>query len=471
MASNLTGALWQQSAQAVAQAIKSKQVSAREVTQSVLDRIAATNPRINALPHVLGDQALAAADAADKAVAHGDELGPLHGVPVTVKVNVDQAGCATTGGLSKLANLVAPVDAPVVANLRQAGAIFVGRSNTPAFSLRWFCDNDVHGRTLNPWDVGTTPGGSSGGAAAALASGMGAIAHGNDYGGSIRYPAYCCNVVGLRPTQGRVPAFNGTSQEERGISAQLMSVQGPLARTVADARLALAVMARGSALDPLWVDAPLERADAARPCKVALFKGGDGIQADPTVVSALEQAALALQAAGYQVEETAPPRYLEACDAWRQLVWDDLRGAVPLIDELGDPAVRTNMRFFLQYTPALDRDGYLALLGRRLAISRAWSLFHQQYPVLLMPNSWQPPVPVDEDIHSVERLRALTDAQGPLLCTAMMGLPGLSLPTGLTGGKPMGVQLTAWRYREDLCLAAGEVVERALAGPTLAPLP
>ena len=468
MASNLTGALWQQSALAVAHAIKNKEVSAREVTQSVLDRIAATNPRINALPHELGEQALAAADAADTAVARGDVLGPLHGVPVTTKVNVDQAGCATTGGLRKLANLIAPADSPVVANLRQAGAIFVGRSNTPAFSLRWFCDNDVHGRTLNPWDAGITPGGSSGGAAAALASGMGAIAHGNDYGGSIRYPAYCCNVVGLRPTQGRVPSFNGTAQEERGISSQLMSVQGPLARTVADARLALAVMAQGSALDPLWVDAPLARAGAAKPCKVALFKGGDGVKAHPAVVAALERAAHALQASGYEVEEVAPPRYQEACDAWRQLVWDDLRRAVPLIDELGDSAVRANMRFFLQYTPALDRDAYLALLGKRLAISRAWSLFHEKYPVLLMPNSWQPPVPVDEDIQTLDRVRALTDAQGPLLCTAMMGLPGISVPTGLAGGKPMGVQLSAWRYREDLCLAAGEVVERAMKASTLA---
>ena len=109
--------------------------------------------------------------------------------------------------------------------------MIVGRSNTPAFSLRWFCDNDVHGRTLNPWNPAITPGGSSGGAAAAVTSGMGAIAHGNDYGGSIRYPAYACGVVGSRPTVGRVPAFNATAKEERGISSQVMSVQGPLART------------------------------------------------------------------------------------------------------------------------------------------------------------------------------------------------------------------------------------------------
>ena len=469
MPSNFTGALWQQSAQGVAQAIKNKQVSAREVTQSVLDRIAATNPRINALPQVLGEQALVAADAADKAVARGDELGLLHGVPVTIKVNVDQAGCATTGGLSKLAKLVAPADAPVVANLRAAGAIFVGRSNTPAFSLRWFCDNDVHGRTLNPWDARRTPGGSSGGAAAALAAGMGSMAHGNDYGGSIRYPAFACGVVGLRPTQGRVPAYNPSAQDERGISSQMMSVQGPLARTVADARLGLQVMAHGTPLDPLWVPAPLNQADGHRPCKVALFTGGAGIQADATVVAALERAAKTLQDVGYAVEEATPPHYQEASDLWRQLVWDDLRRVVPLIDQLGDRAVRTNMQFFLEMTPALDRDTYLALLARRLAISRAWSVFHDHYPLLLMPNSWERQFPVDDDTVSLARMREITAAQGPLLCTAMMGLPGISVPTGLADGLPTGVQLSAWRYREDRCLAAGEVIERALQAPTLAP--
>ena len=463
----MTEKFWTWNALETAAAIRAKKVSAREVTQSVLQRIHDTNPRTNALPHVLADEALLAAAAADATVARGEALEPLHGVPVTTKVNVDQKGCASTGGLVKLKDLIAQDDAPVVAHLRQAGAIIVGRSNTPAFSLRWFCDNDVHGRTLNPWNAAVTPGGSSGGAAAALASGMGSIAHGNDYGGSIRYPAFACGVVGLRPTQGRVPAYNGTSQVERGISSQMMSVQGPLTRTVADARLALQVMAQGSVLDPLWIPAPLDYPDSAKPCKVALFKGGPGIQAHRTVVAALDRAALALQAAGYQVEEAAPPHYLEACDLWRQLVWDDLRRAVPLIDQLGDQAVRTNMHHFLAFTPALERDAYLALLGRRLGLSRTWSLFHAQYPVLLMPNSWETQFSVDDDTKTLGRLQEITAAQGPLLCTAMLGLPGISVPTGIVNGLPTGVQLSAWRFREDLILAAAEVVERAAKAQTL----
>lgn len=463
-------ALWQHSAVQIADAVRARTVSVREVTQSVLDRIAATNPHINALPYVLADAALAAADQADLRTTRGEATGPLHGVPVTIKVNVDQDGCATTGGLVKLKDLIAKEDSPVVANLRQAGAIIVGRSNTPAFSLRWFCDNDLHSRTLNPWNAALTPGGSSGGAAAALTSGMCAIAHGNDYGGSIRYPAFACGVVGLRPTQGRVPAYNATAQEERGISSQLMSVQGPLTRSVADARLALQVMAQGSALDPLWTPAPWSYPNSGKPCRVALFKGLQGTVVDPTVLAALDHAAQALQAAGYQVEECAPPHYQEACDLWRQLVWDDLRRATPLLDQWGDQALRTNMQYFLAYTPALERDAYLALLGRRLAIGRAWSLFHAQYPVLLMPNSWEKQFPVDDDIQSLERLQQVTSAQGPLLCTAMLGLPGVAVPTGIVHGLPTGVQLSAWRFREDLLLAAAEVVENACKAAVLAPL-
>ena len=154
----------------------------------------------------------------------------------------------------------------MVANLRRAGAIVVGRTNTPAFSMRWFTDNALHGATRNPWDPGRTPGGSSGGAAAATASGIGAIGHGNDIAGSVRYPAYCCGLVGLRVSYGRIPSFNFSAPAPRPISAQLMAVQGPLARRVRDARLAFAAMAVPDANDARCVSMPLE-GPPARPTK------------------------------------------------------------------------------------------------------------------------------------------------------------------------------------------------------------
>ena len=207
----MTPPLWRLAAVELAALIRRREVSARDAAQSVLTRIAEVNPRVNALAEVMADAALATADACDAALAAGMAPGALHGVPVTIKVNVDTAGHATTDGIVAAKDNIAATDSPLVANLRAAGAVIVGRSNTPAFSLRWFTDNALHGRTLNPFDPTVTPGGSSGGAAAAVATGMGAIAHGNDYGGSIRYPAWARGVVGLRTTVGRVPAFKASA--------------------------------------------------------------------------------------------------------------------------------------------------------------------------------------------------------------------------------------------------------------------
>ena len=173
--------------------------------------------------------------------ARGEDVGPLAGVPVTVKVNIDQEGFATTNGLKLQRDAIAKTNSPVIDNLRKAGAVILGRTNCPAFSYRWFTTNLVHGDTKNPRDPGITPGGSSGGAGAAVAAGIGHIAHGTDIAGSIRYPAYACGVHGLRPTFGRVAAFNA-ALPERPIGPQMCAVSGPLARTIGDIRIALAAM-------------------------------------------------------------------------------------------------------------------------------------------------------------------------------------------------------------------------------------
>ena len=457
----MSSAFWQLNALDVAARIRRKEVSAVEVTRSVLDRIAQVNPRINALAEVMAEEAMAAAQAADAALARGQAPGALHGVPLTIKVNVDTAGHATTDGVVAQKDTIAATDSPLVAHLRNAGAIIVGRSNTPAFSLRWFTDNDLHGRTLNPFDPSVTPGGSSGGAAAAVATGMGAIAHGNDYGGSVRYPAWACGVVGLRTTPGRIPSYKA-SFPNRTISNQLASVQGPLTRTVADARLALEVMAQGSPLDPNWVPAPIDVAPHPRPLRVALFKRHAAYDADPTVVAALEQAARWLAEAGCEVEEVEPPHFEEGAQMWNQQLMQDMRrGGQPAIEAMGDAAVKSALKGYMHGLPDWSRDQYLDSLTRRMVIARDWSVFLNRYPVLLMPNSWQRQFPVDADSVSVDRVKQLMAAQSPLLGTAILGLPGLSVPTGLADGLPTGVQIVTWRFREDLALRAGALIERA----------
>src|SRR5262245_11398405 len=183
------------------------------MTEAPLARLAHVNPAINAVVTEFPDEALRAAQLIDDQIAHKQPVGALSGVPVTVKTNVDQAGHATTNGVRLQRDLKAETDNPVVANLRKAGAVIIGRTNTPAFSLRWFTRNSLHGHTRNPWSASITPGGSSGGAAAAVATGIGAIAHGTDIAGSIRYPAYACGIHGLRPSFGRVPNVNFTAKD------------------------------------------------------------------------------------------------------------------------------------------------------------------------------------------------------------------------------------------------------------------
>lgn len=457
----MTQTLWRWSAEQVAEAIRSRQVSAREVTHSVLARIDEVNPGINALVSVHHQQAMAAADAADQAVSRGDTLGPLHGVPVTIKINIDVAGEPTTDGVEAFKDNIASTDSPLVASMRQAGAIIVGRSNAPAFSLRWFSDNAFHGRTLNPFDAGVTPGGSSGGAAAAAALGMGTIHHGNDYGGSVRYPAWCCGVVGLRTTVGRIPSYKA-SAPNRIISNQQMSVQGPLTRTVADARLALSVMSRGSPLDPQWTPAPLSYPDSQQPERIAMFRHWSGCAVDPSVSQAVEAAARWLTEAGYTVEEIEPPHFAEVSAMQFEMVMNDMRRAgAPFMQERGDTPLRTALSHYMAVTPEWSRDQYLEALTRRFNIARDWAVFFENYPVLLMPNSWERPLPVDDDQHSAERVAQILLAQSPLLSTAVLGLPGLSVPVGLDKGLPTGVQLVAGRFREDLLLRAGEVIESA----------
>src|SRR3984957_4529365 len=250
--------LWRLSAAELAGLIRSKKVSAKEAAVAALARLDAVNPSINAVVDHRPAEVLAQAAAVDAVIARGEDAGPLAGVPVTVKVNIDQQGFANTNGLKLQRDIVARSNSPVVDNLRRAGAVIVGRTNCPAFSYRWFTTNLLHGDTKNPRDPGITPGGSSGGASAAVAAGIGAIAHGTDIAGSIRYPAYACGVHGLRPTGGRVAAFNA-SLPERPIGPQISAVSGPLARTIGDVRIALAAMSARAGRDPWWAPAPLGR--------------------------------------------------------------------------------------------------------------------------------------------------------------------------------------------------------------------
>lgn len=456
--------LYKLPAHEIAARIQARDVSARQVTEDALARIDAVNPSINAVVQFLPEEAIAQADRVDAALENGEDPGPLAGVPVTTKVNVDQQGLATTNGVRIQKDLIAEQDNPVVANLRKAGAVIVGRTNTPAFSLRWFTRNSLHGHTKNPRDPSITPGGSSGGASAAVAAGIGAIAHGSDIAGSVRYPAYACGVHGLRPTMGRVPAHNFTSGD-RQIGAQLMAVSGPLARTIEDVALGFNAMAAQDLRDPWWVPVPMEL--PAMPKRAALCVAPDGMQVAPEVENALRQAAAALVDDGWMVTEVdATPPIRDAARLNVQLwVAEYRRGSGKAIEDENDPDANHVYRMLSEMANPPDVNDLLDTLRTRAGMLRDWQMFLAEHTVLLCPVSGELPFPDQLDVQSDDAFRRCYEAQLTQIGLPFVGLPGLTVSTGLVGTVPVGVQVVGGRYREDMMLAAGRVIEAAGTPP------
>src|SRR6478736_313816 len=329
--------VWQLSATELAQRIASRQLSSAEMVDAHLARIDAVNPALNAVVRVLADEARAGAILADKRLAAGETVGPLHGVPFTVKENIDMAGLPTTWGVPALAQAVVPADAPVVERMRAAGAIPIGRTNLPDMALRVHTVSSLHGLTKNPWHPGRTAGGSSGGEAAALASGMSPIGLGNDIGGSLRNPANACGIASIRPSAGRVPDAGYVPAEDRLLAVQLMNVQGPMARRIADVRLGLRVLMGAHPRDPWSIDAPFEGPALARPVRVAVLAEPPGGSTHPQVAATVRRAAQALADAGYVVEAVCPPRWEDAISCWTRLIMGDFGSVLSMLAPMMGP--------------------------------------------------------------------------------------------------------------------------------------
>jgi len=456
------GPAWQWSAVETAAAIRSGAISAVETVEAHLERMHAVNPRLNAVVVDLAEDALKAAHAADKQRARGGELGLLHGVPVTIKENVDYEGRPNFNGVPANKDLLAPSDSPVVRNLKKAGAIVIGLTNTPEFSFRGFTDNPLHGLTLNPWNPDITCGGSSGGAGSAVAAGIGTIAHGNDIGGSLRWPAHCNGVATIKPTQGRIPAFNASATAERPMLAHLMSAQGPLARHVADVRLALEAMSQRDPRDPWWVPAPLIGPRPKGPIKVALAKIPDDMKVDPSVSAALRKAADHLERSGYRVSEVEVPDINGVWQTWCDIITNE----TVMMQEAGMLKV-TSEDFHKAWggmkakANVLDLKAWMQATAARNGHIRAWQLFFEEYPVVLAPTTVQPtPGPRDDTI-SAERVQEIFWGEIRFISAInVLGLPGAVVPVAVHDGKPIGVQLIAGRYREDLALDAAAAIEK-----------
>lgn len=481
MSSETTPSSWL-SAQALAGAIARGEHSAAASVRGCLERIERINPRLRAVVTLDADNARNRAREADAALARGERWGPLHGVPVTVKDTYETAGLRTTVSYPPLAHYVPDTDATVVARLRSAGAIVLGKTNLPMLGLDWQSASPVHGRCNNPWDVDRTPGGSSGGSAAAVAAGLSYLDVGSDAGGSLRVPAHFCGVYTVMPTENRVsgaghipdwgiPGMSGIPRAPRHFG-----FPGPLARSVADLRLALSLLAgpdgRQHEVPPVpWEHAPAARLDGAR---IAWTDRLGPVRADADTTTAIAALAERLAGAGASLTR-AEPGDLDAEDAWQ--TWGELFAA-----EYGATVpgyARAVLRWRFRAMPdrsvakkavlrgAKQRFGvYMSAMARRDELISAMEAFLAGYDAWLAPVTPTPafthrkpghPIPIDD--RHLPYMLGVGAFTTPLNVT---GHPSVVLPAGRSrSGLPIGVQVVGRRWNEPTLLALAEAIDRA----------
>ncbi|WP_456424981.1 amidase [Rhodocaloribacter sp.] len=455
--------LWQRTALDLGRLIAAKEVRAVEVLDAVLARVEAVNPTVNAVVTLTADRARAQAEAADAAVARGEVTGPLHGVPVTVKDLTDTAGVRTTYGSTFFADHVPEGDAVLVERLKAAGCVILGKTNTPEFGGKFDTENRLFGATRNPWRLAHSPGGSSGGAAAAVATGMGPIAHGNDGGGSLRVPASCCGVFALKPHFGRVPfwpRFDGWAT---------LNHEGPLARSVRDAAAMLDVMAGPDDRDRLSL--PPAPGPFLAACDGDL--GGLRIawsptlgygRVDPGVRALCEAAARVFEDLGAHVEEASPgldkPEFLFTGTALPRLLVQFERDLPEGFAERLDP----DLTLFLPFVEGMSlRDAIQCEFGAYAMWDRL-APFFARYDLLLTPVMAAPPHLSGQFGPRTIDGAPIESALEPFFTYPfnLTGQPAASVPAGFTGdGLPVGLQIVGRRFDEATVLRASARYEEA----------
>jgi amidase len=445
----------------IAEAVRTGQISCHKVISDHLERIETFNYEVNAITEVLAKQALATANEMDRKIESGDPVGPLAGVPITVKENIDLVGSATTFGIVQMKDFRPIVDAPHIAQLKKAGAIPIGRTNLSDFGLRPHTANRLRGVTINPWDSNFTPGGSSGGDAVAVATGMSALGFGNDYGGSLRAPAQFCGICTIKPSLGRVPDHMSLVPSEPTLSLQLFLAQGPMARQVKDLRLALENMSGYDARDPRWIPAPLYRPSSAPPIRVAVTFDPGGLGVSPQTAVDLKMTADWLSNTGYEVNEVDPPRIIDAWQTWIELTSVEIRHLIlPGIKEIASPEALQFLNFWIELFPGGDLISYMSALSRRNAIAREWLQFQEKYPLILGPSLTEIDFAPDFDLISQKETNRFVQASRLIMGCNALGLPAVILPVQKTGAIPGAVQIIGPRFREDLILDAAEIIEQ-----------
>jgi amidase len=441
--------------------IRRRDVSSVEAVHACLERIAAVNDRLNAVV-AFADDAITRAVEADASLARGDQIGPLHGVPFTIKDSFDTAGVVSTAGTIGWRDRVPDRDATVVARLRAAGGILLGKTNTPEFTWSDETDNDVYGRTSNPYDVERTPGGSSGGAAAIVAAGGSPFDVGSDTGDSIRQPAHVCGVAGIKPTQGRVPR-TGHWPGFAGIVGGLQQM-GPIARRVDDLDLVLRVIAGPDDEDPHVASVPLLEPASVDVTGLRVIAFADNGIRTPTVetVAAVESAAAVLEAGGARVTWEVPPGLDEAFRTWERLIADDGHAWLHrLIAAAGTPGWGSyETRGWVEPKPPIAGDEMSALLEHADVVRSRLLRWFGEADVIVCPAMPQP---------AIRHGDSTADWFGDTYSDVhnLTGWPAVVVRGGTSADDPplpIGVQLIARPWHEEVALAAARVVEDASGG-------
>ncbi|MGB8060646.1 MAG: amidase [Candidatus Sulfotelmatobacter sp.] len=449
----------------LAQHIREKKLSALEVTEAHLEKIERLNPRLNAFVEVDAERVRRDARDADAAVTAGRPLGPLHGVPISIKSSIEVAGMKCEAGTRLRAGFVAAHDAPLVARLRNAGAIILGVTNTPEMLMAWETDNLLYGRTNSPWDLERTPGGSSGGEAAAIAAGMSAGGVGSDGGGSIRVPAHFSGICGLKPTPGRIPS-TGHFPPSGGPFA-LIGVVGPMARTVDDLKLLFEVMQGPDDGETCAAPVPVRWPDEGevKRLRVGYFEDDGRTPVTAEIRDAVRSAGEALRRAGFEVEPFRPTGLEEARILWKKFF-------VKVGGMLIGPMFRDResdrspiLKQFLEWSEAEPEFSGEALLDawiRRDTLRADFLAQMRKYPILLCPAAAIPAFRHGERSWTIEgKTVQYLDAWSYAEWFNLLGNPAAVVPVSRSaGGLPIGVQIVGQPWEEEQVLAIAAALER-----------
>jgi len=449
------------SATAQAKAIREKKISSEELVSDYIAGIAEVNPKLNAVVQLAAESARAQAREADQALARGEPKGPLHGIPFTLKDAIETAGVICTGGTQGRASYVPTEDATVVKRLKAAGGILLGKTNCPELGWAWESDNLIYGRTNNPFDLSLSPGGSSGGESAIIAAGGSAFGLGSDAGGSVRFPAHCTGITAIKPTSGRVPR-TGHFPGPGGLLDALWQI-GPLARYVEDLSLVLPLISGVDGRDAAIVPVPLQNPepDKLGSLRIAFHTDNGIVSPTKEIASAVERAARALIDAGLVVEEARPPVIRQTYEIFLGLFTaDGGAGIEAVLREAGTTRIHPLMQrvLELQRAHAKSMPEFAALVGRWDAFRREMLSFLARYDAILCPVCAFPGM-----VHgsTYDRLPAFSYT----MTYNLTGWPAAVVRVGASSeGLPIGVQIAAGPWREDVALAVARLLEERLGG-------